>query len=77
MLLHIAYSEEPFVPEAERLKWSTVDQKLGLHLASLTFGYAEPLTPARFDLHSKLGFLAQDRVERTVSAPGRGLVFGP
>ena len=42
-------------------------------MASLSFGYAEPLTPARFDLHDKLAFLAQDRLERTVSAPGRAL----
>ena len=31
----------------------------GLHTATLRFGYAEPLTPARFDLHAKLADLAQ------------------
>ena len=31
----------------------------GLHMATLSFGYAEPLTGARFDIHSKLAFLAQ------------------
>ena len=29
VLLHITYSEEPFVAESERLKWSTVDRELG------------------------------------------------
>ena len=28
-------------------------------MATLRFGYAEPLTPARFDLHAKLADLAQ------------------
>ncbi len=32
----------------------------GLHTATLRFGYAEPLTAARFDLHAKLGALAQE-----------------
>eukprot|EP00913_Durusdinium_trenchii_P002231 g2061.t1 len=61
VLLHVAYSEEPFVAESERLKWSTVDRGLGLHTATLSFGYAEPLTAARFDLDSKLAFLTQAR----------------
>ena len=29
VLLHIDYSEEPFVAEANRLRWSTVDRQLG------------------------------------------------
>ena len=33
----------------------------GLHTATLSFGYAEPLTAARFDLDSKLAFLTQAR----------------
>lgn len=32
----------------------------GLHTATLRFGYAEPLTAARFDLHAKLGIWAQE-----------------
>lgn len=32
----------------------------GLHTATLRFGYAEPLTAARFDLHAKLGDWAQE-----------------
>eukprot|EP00439_Symbiodinium_sp_Y106_P008751 s1604_g1.t1 len=48
------YSDEPFVLEAERVVFSAEDQSLGLWCATFRFGYAEPLTPARFDLHSKL-----------------------
>lgn len=69
VLLHIAYLDEPFVSESERLTCSTVDRELGLHTATLRFGYAEPLTPARFDLHAKLADLAQDRIARSVTAP--------
>ncbi|CAK8996634.1 Probable potassium transport system protein kup [Durusdinium trenchii] len=69
VLLHVAYSEEPFVAESERLKWSTVDRGLGLHTATLSFGYAEPLTAARFDLDSKLAFLTQDHITRSKTAP--------
>ncbi|CAJ1331862.1 unnamed protein product, partial [Effrenium voratum] len=59
VLLHIAYSEEPFVVEEERMRLTAVDPKLGLWTATLTFGYAEPLTPARFDIHEKLLTLPQ------------------
>ncbi|CAE7221979.1 kup [Symbiodinium sp. CCMP2592] len=54
VLLHIEYSDEPFVLETERVVFSAEDQSLGLWCATFRFGYAEPLTPARFDLHSKL-----------------------
>lgn len=54
VLLHIEYCDEPFVLEAERVLFSAEDQSLGLWCATFRFGYAEPLTPARFDLHSKL-----------------------
>eukprot|EP00434_Breviolum_minutum_P019078 symbB.v1.2.016818.t1/scaffold1293.1/size126329/6 len=69
VLLHISYLDEPFVTESERLTCSTVDRELGLHTATLRFGYAEPLTAARFDLHAKLGIWAQDSLARAVTAP--------
>lgn len=39
VLLHVAYSEEPFVAESERLKWSTVDRGLGRKWNGTTFSW--------------------------------------
>jgi len=54
LLLNVSFTDEPFVAEDYRLKFEVVNAGLGIYSAQLLFGYAEPLTSARFDVHETL-----------------------
>jgi len=63
VLLHVKFANTPFVPEGDRYSFEALDVDLGLYSITMSFGYAEPLTATRFDVHATLGRIAKDKVK--------------
>lgn len=59
VLLHVKFVDAPFVDDGGRYVFEALDVDLGVYSIVLKFGYAEPLTATRFDVHATVGRIAK------------------